>query len=211
MHKGGKSGMRKSFIMCLALVLTCFTMPFGGITALADEKVFDDIEDGEYDITAKALHADKDEASGAAGFIDEAAKILIENGQIKLAISIPNNEMAEIKGLQIEGIDPVKEETDDSVIYTYALNELKEILNAQVQYEVESMGMEHDVPLRFKLEGINEIPEQDDEDESSEEDESEGNEGSEDKDESEGNEDTEEGTDSEENEDIEDGAESEDN
>src|SRR5699024_5564044 len=78
-------------------------------------------------------------------------------------------------------------------------------------YEVESMGMEHDVPLRFKLEGINEIPEQDDEDESSEEDESEGNEGSEDKDESEGNEDTEEGTDSEENEDIEDGAESEDN
>src|SRR5699024_10458750 len=204
--------MAKRFFPIFSIMLLLISLVAPGIQPVAAEEKEDKVyEDGEYDITAKALHADKDEASGAAGFIDEAAKILIENGQIKLAISIPNNEMAEIKGLQIEGIDPVKEETDDSVIYTYALNELKEILNAQVQYEVESMGMEHDVPLRFKLEGINEIPEQDDEDESSEEDESEGNEGSEDKDESEGNEDTEEGTDSEENEDIEDGAESEDN
>src|SRR5699024_4754015 len=202
--------MAKRFFPIFSIMLLLISLAAPGIQPVAAEEKEDKVyKDGEYDITAKALHADKDEASGAASFIDESAKILIDNGQIKLAISIPNNEMAEIKGLQIEGINPVKEETDDSVIYTYVLNNLKEILNAQVQYEVESLGMEHDVPLRFKLEGINEIPVQENEDGSSEEDGSEDGEGAEDDAESEGDEGTGDDAESEDNEDAEE--ESEDN
>src|SRR5699024_7713627 len=147
--KKRRNNMAKHFFPIYEIMMLLISLVASCIQPVIDEEKEDKVyKDGEYDITAKALHADKDEASGAASFIDESAIILIDNGQIKLAISIPKNEMAEIKGLQIEGINPVKEETDDSVIYTYALNELKEILNAQVQYEVESMGMEHDVPLR---------------------------------------------------------------
>src|SRR5690625_394336 len=168
MHKGGKSGMRKSFIMCLALVLTFFTMPFGGITALADEKVFDDIEDGEYDITAKALHADKDEASGAAGFIEEEAILSIQDGEVELTITIPQNEMAEIEGLQIEGNAPITQD-EDTGNWTYKLDTLKPELVSQVQYAVPSLGMEHDVPFRFMLEGLDELPVKEEEPETPEE------------------------------------------
>src|SRR5690625_1678436 len=168
MHKGGKSRMRKSFIICLALVLTFFTMPFGGMTAMADGKAFDDIEDGEYEITAKALHADKDEASGAAGFIEEDAILSIQDGEVELTITIPHNDMAEIEGLQIEGNAPITQD-EGTGNWTYKLDTLKPELVSQVQYAVPSIGMEHDVPFRFMLEGLDELPVKEEEPETPEE------------------------------------------
>src|SRR5699024_12254568 len=137
--------MKKGFTILMALVITFFTVPFGGITALADGKVYDDIKDGEHSIVAKALHADKDEASGAASFIEEEAILSIKDGEINLTITIPHNEMAEIKGLQIEGKEPVK----DGGNWTYQLDVVKQELDAQVQYEVLALNMKHDVTLRF--------------------------------------------------------------
>lgn len=183
--------MSKKFIPVFSIILLLVSLVAPGIQPVAaeekEEKVF---EDGEYDITAKALNTDSDEASGAAGFIKEDAKLMIENGQIKLAITIPNNDMAEIKGMQIEGKAPEKEEKDDSVVYTYVLNELQEELSAQVQYEVPSLNMEHDVPFRFELEGLDNLPlkEEDDGSEGTDKDNSEGTDEdqAEDNDESEG-------------------------
>src|SRR5699024_539161 len=168
MHKGGKSRMRKSFIICLTLVLTFFTMPFGGMKAMADGKAFDDIEDGDYEITAKALHADKDEASGAAGFIEEDAILSIQDGEVELTITIPHNDMAEIEGLQIEGNAPITQD-EGTGNWTYKLDTLKPELVSQVQYAVPSIGMEHDVPFRFMLEGLDELPVKEEEPETPEE------------------------------------------
>lgn len=147
--------MKKFFKIMLATILAIFTIPFGGIAALADGKVYDNIEDGEYEITAKALHADKDEPSGAAGFISEEATLIVNNGEIEFTIVVPHNDMAEITGLQIEEIEP----TVDGEQWTYSLSSLKSELDAQVQYEVPALNMKHDVPFRFVLEGLDELPE----------------------------------------------------
>lgn len=150
--------MKKSFNILTALIIAIFTVSFGGMTSLADGESYENIKDGEYEIIAKALHADKDEKSGAAGFISEAAILSIKDGKAQLRITIPSNDMAEIEGLQIEGIEPTVEENDDVKHKTYTLRSLESELNAQVQYSVPSLNMEHDVPFRFILEGLDDLP-----------------------------------------------------
>src|SRR5699024_753670 len=122
---------------------------------LAETSSYNNIEPGSYDITAKALNADKEEASGAAGFIDENATLTVTEDSFLFTINIPNNPMAEISGLQVEGAEPVEK---SGTKWTYQLNEIKEILNAQTQYEVPMFNMKHDVPFRFKLEGLTTLP-----------------------------------------------------
>lgn len=150
--------MKKTLNILLALIIAFFTLPFSGNTVLADEKTYDDIEDGEYDIVAKAWHADKDEESGAAPFINEDAVLSIQDGEAELTITVPNNPMAIIEGLQVEGVEPTIDETDDGKDMTYSLSELKSELNAQVQYNVPAINLEHDVPFRFILEGLDDLP-----------------------------------------------------
>src|SRR5699024_9900152 len=67
-----------------------------------DKKKNEKVKDGTYDIIAKAMHKTKNEASGAAGFINEDAKLSIKNGKIELTIAVPDNPMAEIKGIEVE-------------------------------------------------------------------------------------------------------------
>src|SRR5699024_5929538 len=52
---------------------------------------------------------------------------------------------------------------------TYQLSELKSEFKAQVQYAVPAIGLEHDVPFRFILEGLDELPVQEEEPETPEE------------------------------------------
>src|SRR5699024_5032714 len=49
-------------------------------------------EDGTYNITANALHIDKDEPSVAADYINEAAEVIVENGEMNLQVTVPKNE-----------------------------------------------------------------------------------------------------------------------
>src|SRR5699024_11476354 len=145
--------MRKPTII-FSIVLLLMSL-FGQQPVLAETSSYNNIEPGSYDITAKALNADKDEASGAAGFIDENATLTVTEDSFLFTINIPNNPMAEISGLQVEGAEPVEK---SGTKWTYQLNEIKEILNAQTQYEVPMFNMKHDVPFRFKLEGLTTLP-----------------------------------------------------
>ena len=167
--------MKKRFNILLVLIIAFLTLPFGN-TVLADGKAYDDIKDGEYDITAKALNKDTGEKSGAAGFINEGAKLSIQAGEIELTITIPDNEMAEIKGLQVEDIEPKVEEDEKAKYMTFKLDSLESELSAQVQYEVPSLEMNHDVSFKFVLEGLDELPGKEDKPEQSDEPEEENNE-----------------------------------
>src|SRR5699024_8097797 len=120
-----------------------------------------DVCSSDLNITAKAMHADKDEASGAAGFLNEEAKLIIKDGKSQLVISVPHNEFASIEGIQIEGKEATIEEKDDHTNHTFNLSNLKKELNSKVQYAVPSIGMEHDVPFKFILEGLDELPKKD--------------------------------------------------
>lgn len=116
------------------------------------------IEDGTYDIIAKAMHATKDEQSGAAQFINEKAQIVIKDGVIQFVITVPHNDMAVISGIQVEEKEGSVKDTKEGKVYTFTLDRLKEVLNSQVQYNVPSLGMDHDVEFRFVLEGLDKLP-----------------------------------------------------
>jgi len=168
--------MKKGLNILLILIITFFTLPFGGNTVFADSKDINDIKDGTYDITLKAINKDTGEPSGAAGFINEQALLSVENGEAELKITIPNNDMAEIKGLQIEGLEPQVKEDKDAKHMIYKLTTLNSSLDAQVQYEVPSLGMDHDIGFKFTLEGLDNLPvkdndEKDESDNKAEEDE----------------------------------------
>src|SRR5699024_1803821 len=145
--------MRKPTII-FSIVLLLMSL-FGQQPVLAETSSYNNIKPGSYDITAKALHADKDEASGAAGFIAENATLTITEDSFLFTITIPKNDMAEIAGLQVEGAEPGE---IDGTEWTYQLNEIDDILNARTQYEVPKLNMKHDVPFRFKLEGLTTLP-----------------------------------------------------
>src|SRR5690625_3092238 len=117
--------MKKSFNIFLVLVITFFTLPFAGNTVSADDKVFDNIDDGVHEIKIDALHATEDKPSGAAGFISKDAKLSIQDGEVKLTLTIPHNETAEVTGLQIEGVEPVVEEDEKAKYKTYKIDSLK--------------------------------------------------------------------------------------
>src|SRR5690625_4571168 len=140
----------------LALLIAIFALPFFSSAVLA-ETVEYEIKDGEYDVTAKAINKDTGEKSGAAPFINENAMLSIQDGEIELTLTIPHHDLAEINGLQIEDIEPKVEENDNAMYKTYKLNSLKSELDAQVQYEVPSIDMNHDVPFKFVLEGLDKI------------------------------------------------------
>lgn len=148
--------MKKLLIIVSALLLAFNVQLLGDPSAYAATTTYDDIADGEYKITAKALHADKDEASGAAGFISEDAKLTITEENVALTITIIDSDMASIEGLQIEGVEPTK----DGNQWTYTLHSLQPTLKAQVQYEVPMLNMKHDVPFRFALEDLDQLPKQ---------------------------------------------------
>lgn len=150
--------MKKGLNILLILIITFFTLPFSGNTVLADSKDLNDIKDGTYDITVKAINKDNGEPSGAASFINEQALLSINNTEAELTITIPNNDMAEIKGLQIEGQEPQVKEDKDARHMIYKLTTLNSNLDAQVQYEVPSIGMKHDIGFKFTLEGLDNLP-----------------------------------------------------
>ena len=150
--------MRKIFTIFLAATLVFFTLPLNTLTTQASEKIYH-IQDGEYTITAKAINIDTGAKSGAAGFINEEAKLIIENGEIYFTITIPHNDFAMISGVQIEGIEPTVESGENVKYYTYHLPVLKSELVSQVQYQVPALNMDHDVPFKFVLEELDDLPE----------------------------------------------------
>lgn len=147
----------------MALVIAFFTVPFGGLTVLADEKVYDDIEDGEYEIDVKLLKEGTDSPSAAAGFMEETATLTIEEGKLELTFYIPDNPAMSFNKFELEGIEPVKKEVEDMFHYTFTLNELKTKLTSKVSYEVSmpehDFELVHDnVAMDIELVGLDGLP-----------------------------------------------------
>src|SRR5690625_3776998 len=65
-----------------------------------------------------------------------------------------------MEGIQIEDIKPTVEEEDGVEYFTYQLDNLETELNSQVQYKVDMgpLQFDHDVPFRFILEGLDDLP-----------------------------------------------------
>src|SRR5690625_3997342 len=116
--------MRKFLTIFLAATLVFFTLPMNTLKVLASNDGYN-IQDGEYEIIAKAIHSSTGERSLAADFIDEEAKLIVENGEIYFTITIPHNDFAIISGVQIEDIEPTVVEDAEAKYKTFHLPELK--------------------------------------------------------------------------------------
>src|SRR5699024_2069984 len=113
--------MQKTFKLFLALIVALFTLPvFCSSACPAEADV--EYQDVEYNIIATGLDADAATTSGAAGFINEEATLSIQEGNYELTITMPDNDIAEIKGIQIEGIEPIVEEGDSEKRMTFSLS-----------------------------------------------------------------------------------------
>src|SRR5699024_6210829 len=71
-------------------------------------------------------------------------------------VEVPTNPMATIDWMKIEGAEPIGKDGD---LWTYKLSSIQEIVNAEIEYQVPAMGLEHVVSFRFKLEGLDSLPE----------------------------------------------------
>src|SRR5699024_1066818 len=148
-------------IALFSLVILVFSL-FGQQNTYAATDNYDDIEVGEYDIIAKAITADTNEESAAGGFIEEEVQLHVTEDEFELIFTIPNNEMATINSLEIEGSKVVQ----DGEQWSYKAKSIDQMLNADVQYEVPELDMKHDVSFRFSLEGLDDLPIQKKSDES---------------------------------------------
>src|SRR5690625_1439168 len=134
--------MKKGFTILMALIITFFTVPFGGITALADEKVYDDIEDGEYKIGVKAVEETSDKESAANGFLIDEATLSVTGDVITLTFDYTKDFDMDygISWTKLENEDPIASGEDEKASYfKFQINEIKEIYKAAMNYYVPGM------------------------------------------------------------------------
>lgn len=140
-------------IMFVAIVLFLI-MPIGKSFAAS-------FVDGEYDMTANALHANKDEPSVAADYINEGAKVIVNGGEVELQITVPKSEEFSMYSLKKQGASEKKSEDDSNLYYKFNLDENdinSTIINVVTSYEVPSMDFVHEnVDFRFQINGLDKI------------------------------------------------------
>lgn len=188
--------MRKSFNILLALVITFFTLPFGGITALADELDPKDLTEGVYTLDYTFLTDGTDEPSIMDGFTDGPAYVKVDkDGNQLIELTFTSADM--IKWFKVSGNDVKVIEEDKEAntrIVEFAVDDITNKLGGSVYVEVPGMySTEHDVDLIFhtdSLEAVNDSENPDDSEENDGEDngeDEEGNENEEEKDSEDGN------------------------
>src|SRR5699024_6653896 len=170
--------MKKSLNILFALMLTLFT--FGGQAVFADAA---NIEDGEHEINIEAIEANEDKVSVADSFLSDTATLSVQDGDIQFTLAVAKGGEGEgefgdfdfdIEWVTVEGSEHISEEDGgDVTYYTFPLDNVKEVLNAGMEYVVEDFpGLEdgHEVDFRIQLNNLNDLPTVDNEEDSRESD-----------------------------------------
>lgn len=134
--------MRKNFTIFMVLILTFFTMPFGGLTVLADGGNYEDIKDGDYQISVEALETNSDETSAADGFLIDKATLSVDGDDTRITFYYTKDFPMDygINWTKLEGNDPIEEdENDQEFTYTFKIDEIKETYAAAMNYYVPGM------------------------------------------------------------------------
>src|SRR5690625_276026 len=98
--------MKKGFTILMALVITFFTVPFGGITALADAE--ESFEDGTYEIDYHVVYEGDDSPVDVDNFFKKPAILEIQNGvqYIQLGYTATNSILSlNVPGSKVQEVD----------------------------------------------------------------------------------------------------------
>lgn len=157
--------MRKSLNLLFAVVLALFA--FGGHSVFATSG----IADGSHSVKIKTLEAHNDDESIAGSFMSDTATLSVNGDEITITIGVAKSGEGDgqfgdfdysIEWVKIEGNEHSSESDGDKVTYyTFPLNDVKEILDAEMKYKVPGFpGLEdgHEVDFRIQLLGLDELP-----------------------------------------------------
>src|SRR5690625_4164364 len=138
--------MRKYFQIFLVGILAIFAVSFGGMTAFAEEQVYDDIADGEYEINASSS------SSAADGFLTGKAVLIVDGKELNLVVSY-SAEGYKHKWTKLEGEKPVKEEEQDGIKYfTFEIDKVKSKYDKEMEYAVPGFpGLEDGHEVSYDL------------------------------------------------------------
>jgi len=126
----------------LAVLITLFSFPIGGLNVSAEGKTYDDIKDGEYKIGVTALETNSDKESGADSFLINKATLKVDGENITLETNYTKDVSMEygINWAKIGDNAPVyQEENDKAFTYVFEIDEIKESYPASMNYYVPRM------------------------------------------------------------------------
>src|SRR5690554_4504495 len=152
--------MKKSFTILMALVITFFTVPFGGLTALADELDPENLAKGVYTLNYTFLEKGTDNASAMDGFTDGPAYVDVdEDGNQFVTVTLTSASM--IKWFKVNGQDvTVLEENEEANTrdVEFKVENLTEKQEGHVYVEVPGLySTEHKVDLVFHISSLESI------------------------------------------------------
>ncbi|WP_077302324.1 NEAT domain-containing protein [Virgibacillus pantothenticus] len=117
-----------------------------------------EVDDGNYTIEVASLHAKEDKPSGMSRYIDKTASLSVKDGKTLLTLTL--NDHRTITGFQVDGKEPIEENINEAKNWrkvTYELNHLATIMNANVQYKVESHQGDQPLRLSFNQNSLKEV------------------------------------------------------
>src|SRR5690625_1952093 len=143
--------MRKSFNLLLALVIAFFTLPFGGITALADELDPRNLTEGVYTLDYTFLKKGTEDASTMDGFTDGPAYLKVDtDGNQFVAMTFTSASM--IEWFKVSGQDVtvlVEDEEANTREVEFAVDDLTKKLDGNIYVDAGFYSQEHEVDLVF--------------------------------------------------------------
>ncbi|MCE4050559.1 MULTISPECIES: heme uptake protein IsdC [Bacillaceae] len=105
------------------------------------------LADGEYSINYSVLRADNDSASMADGYFQKPAKLIVENGALKVQVGISTSAITEFK-VGGQNVTEISKNGESSVVQ-FNINSLQNPTNAEIHVIVEDQNYDHWYTIRF--------------------------------------------------------------
>lgn len=119
-------------------------------------------ENEDYAIEFRAKHAEKDNDSAVARYLNNPAKLIAKNGKVYVTLTINNH--TTVTGFQVENngelVNPIKEKVNaekNTREVTYELDQLLDTMKAQVQYKMGAHVGDQPLRLVFKKETLEKV------------------------------------------------------
>ncbi|EOR22312.1 Cell surface protein [Niallia nealsonii AAU1] len=159
--------MRKTIRIFVALfvLFVTFVNPFLTHTStVSAEETSRTYADGEYDVPFTVLNGTKDEASMADQYFQKPAKVVVENGELKVKVE-HNPFITELK-VNNTAVNTTSQD-NGNIVAEFPVSDLENVVNAEIHVIVSAIGYDHWYDVRFDFDGSNipsaEIPEEQEE------------------------------------------------
>ena len=163
----GKMTLRKTIRIFVALfvLFVTFVNPFLTHTStVSAEETSSTYADGEYDVPFTVLNGTKDEASMADQYFQKPAKVVVENGELKVKVEY-NPFITELK-VNNTAVNTTSQD-NGNIVAEFPVSDLENVVNAEIHVIVSAIGYDHWYDVRFDFDGSNipsaEIPEEQEE------------------------------------------------